>query len=98
MSNPDRYVDHMTINHRSSTQPTGRLVQKFGEASLFRRPDGKHELVGGTTEDIATANDWASLIAHEVVFSQPNWKRRVVIAPKIKPLVIRLYPGRTGCG
>ncbi len=72
-------------------------MQKFGEASLLRRPDGKHELVGGTAEDIATANDWASLIAHEVVFSHPNWKRGGAPALKSKPLVIRFYSGLTGC-
>ena len=87
----------MKRNHRISNQQPGRIVQKFGEARLFRRWDGKHELVGGTADDIATANDWASLVAHEVVFSHPNRKGRGVAAPKIKPLVIRLYSGRMGC-
>ena len=70
------------------------MVQKFGGARLFKRPGGKHELVGGTTDDIATANDWASLIAHEVVFSHPNRNQQRKGAPKRKPPVIRLYSGR----
>ena len=87
----------MKTNHRISNQQPGRIVQKFGEAKLFRKPDGKHELIGGTADDIATANDWASLIAHEVVFSHPNRKWRRAITAKSKPLVIHLYRGRTGC-
>ena len=87
----------MKTNYRISNQPPGRIVQRFGEARLFQRPDGKHELIGGTTDDIANANDWASLVAHEVVFSQPKGKRRGMSAPKSNPLVIRLFSGRTSC-
>ncbi len=87
----------MKINHWSRTQQQGRIVQKFGEARLFRRLDGKHELVGGTAEDIATANDWASLVAHEVVFSHLDRKHRGVSAHIIKPLAIRILSRRPGC-
>jgi hypothetical protein len=87
----------MKTNHRSSHQQPGRIVQKFGKARLFRRPGGKHELVGGTADDIATANDWTSLVAHEVVFSHPFRNQPRVGAAKNKPVVIRLYSGRPGC-
>jgi len=87
----------MKTNYRISGQQPGRIVQRFGEARLFQRPDGKHELVGGTADDIANANDWASLVAHEVVFSQPRGKRRGMSSPKSNPLAIRLNFGRTGC-
>ena len=46
-----------------------RLVRQFGDARLIRRPNGQHELVGGTDADRIAAFEWVSLFAHEIVFT-----------------------------
>ena len=45
------------------------LVARFGPARLVRKPDGRHELIGGTEDHRATAREWCSLFAPEIVFS-----------------------------
>ena len=51
---------------------TLKVIQRFGMATLLRSEGGGHKLLGGTGEDVAAANDWASLVAHEIVFSHPG--------------------------
>ena len=52
--------------------PAGcRVIAAFGPARLVRRPDGRHELLGGTEAERAQAREWCSLFAAEVVFSTP---------------------------
>ena len=51
---------------------TARIVNRFGNAWLIRRANGRHELIGGTDADITEAKEWTSLFAHEVVFSRPT--------------------------
>jgi hypothetical protein len=46
-----------------------QVVRQFGAAKLIRQPNGQHELVGGTDTDRAAAFEWASLFAHEIVFT-----------------------------
>jgi len=46
-----------------------QLVAAFGTAQLVTKPDGRHELIGGTADDHAAAREWCSLFAHEVVFT-----------------------------
>jgi len=46
-----------------------QVVRQFGNAKLIRQPNGQHEIVGGTDADRATAFEWSSLFAHEVVFT-----------------------------
>ena len=50
---------------------TGKIVNRFGNALLIKRSDGKHELVGGSDRDYTEAKEWVSLFAHEIVFSRP---------------------------
>ncbi len=46
-----------------------QLIRQFGQAKLIKLANGQHELIGGTEADRAAAFDWASLIAHEIVFT-----------------------------
>lgn len=46
-----------------------RLVRRFGQAKLLKLPTGEHELIGGTDADRMAAYEWASLFAHEIVFT-----------------------------
>jgi len=48
-----------------------RTLNRFGNAWLVKRADGKHELLGGNAGDFTEAKEWVSLFAHEIVFSRP---------------------------
>jgi hypothetical protein len=73
----------MKLNHFITNRNTGRVIQEFGGAKLVRHPNGKHELVGGSRADLAAANEWVSLFAHEIVFSrsgcQPTLNSQVAL-------------------
>jgi len=43
----------------------GETLAHFGDARLVKKPTGKIELIGGTTDDRAAAKEWASLFLHE---------------------------------
>jgi hypothetical protein len=45
------------------------LIRQFGEAKLVKLPNDQHELIGGTDQDRTAAFEWASLFAHEIVFT-----------------------------
>jgi len=45
------------------------LIRQFGQAKLVKLPNGQHELIGGTDQDRTAAFEWASLFAHEIVFT-----------------------------
>ena len=45
------------------------LIAIFGSARLVRKTDGRHELVGGTADELVDAREWCSLYAHGVVFT-----------------------------
>lgn len=47
----------------------GTVVQRFGQARLIRHRNGEHELMGGNSADRMAAFEWASLFAHEIVFT-----------------------------
>jgi hypothetical protein len=47
-----------------------RILNRFGKAWLIKRANRKHELVGGTADDCTEAKEWASLSAHEIVFTR----------------------------
>ena len=53
------------IPFRRATQ----VVRQFGQAKLIKLANGQHELIGGNDADRASAFEWASLIAHEIVFT-----------------------------
>ena len=46
-----------------------RVVRRFGQATLIKLANGQHELIGGSDSDRAEAFEWATLIAHEIVFT-----------------------------
>ncbi len=82
----------MKLNHAITPHTTVRLIQQFGEAKLVRRPDGKHELIGGSVADVAEAKEWVSLFAHEIVFSRPGClptfathRKSKVFPPRFRP-------------
>ena len=64
---------------------TSRVVRQFGQARLIRRPNGEHELIGGTRADRAAAFEWVSLFAHEIVFTHFHRETR----PKAGPIALR---------
>ena len=51
------------------------VIRHFGQATLYRLPNGRHQLVGGTGADRSAAIEWASLFAHEIVFTQIHHRR-----------------------
>ena len=59
----------MKLNHLFPQRHKKRVVRQFGAAKLMRRTDGQHELIGGTDADRHEAFEWASLFAHEIVFT-----------------------------
>jgi hypothetical protein len=59
----------MKLNQITASRFGNRVVRRFGGAKLVRRPNGRHELVGGTHADRSAANEWASLFAHQIVFT-----------------------------
>jgi hypothetical protein len=70
-----------------------QVVRQFGDAKLIRRPNGQHELVGGTDADRAAAFEWSSLFAHEIVFTHfhregqvRNRPRKPWFAPRFQPV------------
>ena len=46
-----------------------QMIQQFGGAKLVKLRNGQHELIGGTDADRTDAFEWASLFAHEIVFT-----------------------------
>jgi hypothetical protein len=46
-----------------------QVVRQFGDANLIRRPNGQHDLVGGTAADCLDAFEWSSIFADEIVFT-----------------------------
>jgi hypothetical protein len=63
---------------------TAKVINHFGNAWLIRRANGRHELIGGTDSDFTAAKEWASLFAHDVVFSRPvNRERRFSFAARL---------------
>jgi hypothetical protein len=55
---------------------TWKIINRFGNALLVQRTDGKHELVGGNDDDYTTAKEWVSFFAHEIVFTRSVKRRR----------------------
>ena len=82
----------MKLNHLLKNDNPGRIVRNFGEAKLIKHADGKHELIGGTAADIADANDWVSLFAHEVVLTRSSEKPGARREHQPEGLVFRFQP------
>ena len=70
MSNRRVQTAGMKLNHSSTGNGPGRIIQQFGDALLVEHASGRHELVGGNAGDLTAAHEWVSLFAHEIVFSR----------------------------
>jgi len=65
-----------------------KLIRQFGRAKLVQLPNGRHELIGGTDADRASAFEWASLCAHEIVFThfqREEPARKQLCFPRLQP-------------
>ncbi len=69
-----------------------QVVRQFGDAKLIRRPNGQHELVGGTDADRAEAFEWSSLFAHEIVFTHFHREDHARTRPRKPWFASRLQP------
>ena len=45
------------------------LIPLRYRTKLVKLPNGQHELIGGSAQDRTAAFEWASLFAHEIVFT-----------------------------
>jgi len=66
-----------------------QLIRQFGEAKLVKLPNGQHELIGGTDTDRTAAFEWASLFAHEIVFTHFHREepaRKPFYFPRLQPV------------
>ena len=66
-----------------------KIIQQFGQAKLVKLPNGQHELWGGTDADRTAAFEWASLFAHEIVFThfcREEPKPKILQFPQFQPV------------
>ena len=66
-----------------------KLIRQFGQAKLVKHPNGQHELIGGTDSDRTAAFEWASLFAHEIVFTHFHREepaRKTLCFPRFLPV------------
>ena len=66
-----------------------KIIQQFGQAKLVKLPNGQHELIGGTDQDRTAAFEWASLFAHEIVFThylREEPARKTLYFPRLQPV------------
>ena len=70
-----------------------KLIRQFGQAKLVKLPNGQHELIGGTDSDRTAAFEWASLFAHEIVFTHFHREaesrtshRKPLFRPQLQPV------------
>jgi hypothetical protein len=61
-----------------------QIIKQFGNAWLVRMADRQFRLVGGGPDDLATAQEWASLFGHEIVLSQLQRRRSQAKSPPLK--------------
>jgi hypothetical protein len=81
----------MKLNHLVSNEKPAQIIQAFGSAKLVKHANGKHELVGGSSADIADAKDWVGFFAHEIVFGGPFSQSVPQPERKTKGLVFRFH-------
>ena len=70
-----------------------KTIQQFGRAKLVKLPNGQHELIGGSDKDRTAVFEWASLFAHEIVFTyfcreaeSRSRPQKPVFIPKLQPV------------
>ena len=71
-----------------------KLIRQFGQPKLAKLPNGQHELIGGTDQDRTSAYEWASLFAHEIVFTHflrevhvLRLSRKSLFVPRLQPAI-----------
>ena len=69
------------------------LIRQFGQAKLVKLPNGQHELIGGSDSDRTAALEWASLFAHEIVFTHFHRDDHAHSRPRKPWFVPQLQPG-----
>jgi hypothetical protein len=74
MSNRPCHAVRMKIKNRYQFPLVALMFQsttiaRFGPARLVRKPNGRHELIGGSTGHRVAAREWCSIFAPEVVFN-----------------------------
>ena len=65
------------------------LIRQFGQAKLVKLPNGQHALIGGTDAERTAAFEWASLFAHEIVFTHFHREepaRKTICFPRLQPV------------
>ena len=80
----------MKLNQLIPQRYRRQVIQQFGGAKLVRQPNGQHELIGGTDADRQAAFEWASLFAHEIVFT--HFYRESDDRSRCKSFASRLQP------
>jgi hypothetical protein len=53
------------------------LIATFGDARLVCNLDGRHELIGGTSDDLTAAREWCSMFAHNQRFCRMNFSAQL---------------------
>lgn len=81
----------MKLKHLIPRRHRQQVIQQFGGAKLVRLPNHQHELIGGTDADRTAAFDWASLFAHEIVFTH-FYREAGSPSGQRKPFFTRLQP------
>ena len=81
----------MKLNNLIPKRYRNSVIQQFGGAKLIRKPNGQHELIGGTDTDRTAAFEWTSLFAHEIVFTHfhqaaPSPKRNPLFSPRLQAM------------
>jgi len=60
----------LQLSRISDFHGAGRIIiAYFSNAHLVGDQNGRHEFIGGTTDDHATAREWGSLFAPAVIFT-----------------------------
>ena len=84
----------MTLNNIIPLRRASQVIRQFGQAKLIKLANGQHELIGGTDADRASAFEWASLIAHEIVFTHyyreatpPDRARKCLFPSRLQPVM-----------
>jgi hypothetical protein len=54
---------------------TSQTINRFGDGWLIQISDRQFKLVGGSDNDLATAQEWALLFDHKIIFSQSQKRR-----------------------
>ena len=84
----------MTLNNIIPFRRGSHVIRQFGQAKLIKLANGQHELIGGTDTDRVAAFEWASLVAHEVVFTHyyreaplPDHARECLFPSRLQPVM-----------